>query len=342
MKCIVLKNLFITIVFITICLSAQVGFSAGKVVELRFAQFHPAVDPAAIIISEWCKEVMKRTEGRVKVTHYPGGTLSGPVQTYDNVIKGVIDIGDPPIGYNAGKFPLSEVFDYPLGSPSTAVSTKLVNAYYAKFKPKEFDQVKILYFHSTPPCYLYTKTKPVRNLADLKGMKIRTIGQTAKMIQYLGGVPVGMSIGEIYDSLSRGVVDGILSADLALKTWKTGEVIKYATRNRSTAYSTVFVVAMNTNKWASIEPRDQKVIEQINEEWIKKQAKVWEAQDIDGQKYIKERGIEIIELSQEENALWAAKATPLFDAYVKATKEKGLPGDEVLNFAREFIKQNSK
>jgi TRAP-type C4-dicarboxylate transport system substrate-binding protein len=128
----------------------------------------------------------------------------------------------------------------------------------------------------------------------------------------------------------------------ALEGWKLGEVVKYTTENYGTAYTATFIVAMNKAKWASISPGDQKIIEQINQEWIEKQGAVWNAIDASGKTYAEKRGIKIATLAAEENARWAKAAEPLFENYVKKMKEKNLPGDEVLKFARDFLKANPK
>lgn len=317
------------------------GFAQDKAISLRFSTFFPPTHPLAQITDQWCKEVAKRTNDRVKVKQYAGATLTPPAQTYDSVVQGVVDVGNVVLGYTMGKFPLSEVLDYPLGYPNGIVAHKLANAYYAKFKPKEFDEVKVMYFAGQTPGILHTK-KPVNKLEDLKGMKIRTFGSNARFMSLLGGIPVAMPMGDAYDAISKGVADGLLCADEVLKSWKIGEVVKYTTQNYGSAYTAVFVVAMNKNKWASIKPEDQKIIEQINQEWIDKSAKVWEQIDKEGQDFAKQRGIKVIKLSREEDARWAAKAQPLFDEYVKNMKAKKLPGDEVLKFAKDFIKKNTK
>ena len=67
------------------------------------------------------------------------------------------------------------MIDLPLGYKSGYAATKLINAYYEKFKPKEFDETKVLYLHAHGPGILTTK-KAVYKLEDLKGMKIRSTG----------------------------------------------------------------------------------------------------------------------------------------------------------------------
>ena len=63
------------------------------------------------------------------------------------------------------------MLDLPLGHKNGLTATRLINDYYKKFKPKELDDVKVMYLHGHGPGLLHTKT-PVRKLEDLKGMKI--------------------------------------------------------------------------------------------------------------------------------------------------------------------------
>ncbi|HEY3276959.1 MAG TPA: hypothetical protein VGJ94_10090 [Syntrophorhabdaceae bacterium] len=69
---------------------------------------------------------------------------------------------------------------------------------------------------------------------------------------------------------------------------------------------------------------------------------MWEQVDEAGKRFTAKKGNKIITLSAEENAKWASKLGPLFEDYVKNMKAKGLPGDDVLKFAREYIKANGE
>ncbi|MCK9226478.1 MAG: TRAP transporter substrate-binding protein [Syntrophorhabdaceae bacterium] len=338
MKRFVVSVFLVFFLAVTFCL---VSVSASAQVKLRFSTFFPVSHPNAQLTAEWCKEVEKRTQGKVKVQHFPGATLTSPQQTYDSILSGVVDIGNCVLGYTMGKFPLSEILDYPLGYPSGVVATRLVNEFYKQFKPKEFDDVKVMFFHAQGPGILHTR-KPVKTLEDLKGMKIRTFGSNAKMMSMLGGSPVAMPMGDAYDALSKGVADGLLCGYEALKGWKLGEVIKSTSENYGTAYTATFVIAMNKAKWNGIPPDSQKIIEQINQEFSEKQGKLWDKMDQDGKEFSIKRGNQVIKLSAEENAKWVAKIEPLFNEYVKKTKEKNLPGDKALKFTRDYIKKNTK
>jgi TRAP-type C4-dicarboxylate transport system substrate-binding protein len=324
----------------TLVVSAP-GFAAEEKITLRFANFFPPTHKHAILMDDWCKEVTKRTNGRVEAKHYPGGTLSPAPQIYDAVAKGVVDVGETVLGYTMGKFPLTEVLDYPIGHFSADVSTRMVNAYFEKFKPKEFDDVKVMFFHAQTPGIIHSR-KPITKLEDLKGQKLRTFGTNADVARLLGATPVAMTMGEAYDAIAKGVADGFLSPYEALEGWKTGEVIKYSVENYGTAYCAMFIIAMNKAKWASISPADQKIIEDINKEFLEKQIKVWEEIDISGKQFSLNRGNKVATLTPQEEERWKRAVEPMFIRYVNDMKTKGLPGAEVLKFSRDYIANAKK
>jgi TRAP-type C4-dicarboxylate transport system substrate-binding protein len=287
---------------------------------------------------EWAKEIERRTNGRVKITIFPGGTLTAADKCYDGVVKGISDIGMSVFAYTRGRFPLTEVADLPLGIKSGLVATKLINAYYKKFNPKELKDVKVMYLHGHGPGFLHTKTA-VEKLEDLKGMKIRCTGLAAKIVEKLGAVPVAMPMPDTYDSLKRGVVEGSMAPQESLKTWKWGEVVKFTTESWGSAYSTGFFVVMNKEKWNGLPKDVKRIIEQVNAEWIERQGKNWDDIDKAGREATLAAGNKIISLSKEENMRWAAAVSPILDGYVKNIKEKGLPGDKALKFYRDELKK---
>ena len=113
-----------------------------KPIELSYSIFFPATHKHTVLAGEWGKEIEKKTDGRVKITIFPGGTLTSAPSCYDGVVKGLSAVGMSVLGYNKGKFPLTEVIDLPLGYTSGASATQLINQYYNKFKPIEFNEVK--------------------------------------------------------------------------------------------------------------------------------------------------------------------------------------------------------
>jgi TRAP-type C4-dicarboxylate transport system substrate-binding protein len=327
----------------------MVGFSSfisssygqTKPIELNYSVFFPAPHKNAVLAGEWAKEIERRTDGKVKITVFYGGTLTPADKCYDGVVRGISDIGFSVLAYTRGKFPLTEVADLPLGMKTGLVASKVINDFYKKFKPKELDEVQVMYLHGHGPGILHSK-KPVEKLEDAKGLKIRCTGMAAKIAGALGATPVAMPMGETYDALSRGVVDASMAPQEALQGWKWGEVVKYTTEDWGASYSSGMFVVMNKQKWNAIPSDLQKIIEKINEEYIEKQGKTWDEIEKVGRDFTIARGNKIISLSPDENQRWEKAVKPLLDEYKKNMKDKGLPGEEALSFYFQTIYKYQK
>lgn len=316
--------------------------AADPVIKLNYANFFPAPSPHSVLAEQWGKEIEKRTNGRVKITFFHGGTLAPAAQIYDSTVQGIADMGFSVLAYTRGKFPLTEVIDLPLGLKNGVTATKLINAYYKKFQPKEFDEVKVLYLHAHGAGLIHTTKKPIAKLEDLKGMKIRATGLASKIVVALGAAPVGTTMPETYDALRTGVAEGAMAPFMALKDFRWGELTGYSIENYGSSYSVGFFVVMNKNKWNSLPADVQKVFTQVSEEYTDKVGALWDSTDKDGIAFIKTKGVKIIPLSKEEDARWAKAVRPLLDDYVAAMKTKGLPGDQALKFCLDFIATHQK
>ena len=92
--------------FLLILAGAFPALAQTKPVELTYSIFFPAPHKNTVLAGEWAKEIEKRTQGRVKITVFPGGTLTPADKCYDGVVKGISDIGMSVLGYTRGKVPL--------------------------------------------------------------------------------------------------------------------------------------------------------------------------------------------------------------------------------------------
>jgi TRAP-type C4-dicarboxylate transport system substrate-binding protein len=310
------------------------AMAADKPIELSFSNFFPAPHNNSLLAEEWAKVIGEKTGGKVKITLFHGGTLTPANQCYDGVVKGLSDIGMSVLGYTRGRFPLTEVMDLPLGFKSGLAASKAANAYYQKFQPKELSDTQVMFLHAHGPGLLHTK-KPVASLEDLKGMKLGCTGPAAKIAEKLGAAPVAAPIGERYDSLQKGVIEGGLFPVESLKGWKLAEVVQNTTLDYGAAYTTTFFVVMNKEKWASLSADVQKVFTEVNAEFAEKFGKGWDQIDKEGGEFATSKGVKTIALSKEEDAKWAAAVKPILDEYVANMKAKGLPGEEALKFCLE-------
>jgi len=313
----------------------------AKTTNLTYSIFFPPTHSQCKAGVSWAQEIEKRTNGKVKITVFPGGTLTKANQCYDGVEKGISDIGMSCFAYTRGRFPVMEAVDLPLGYPNGQVATHVANKFYKNLKPKELEGVKVLYIHAHGPGLLHTK-KPVRILDDLNGMKIRSTGLSAKVTQALGGVPVAMPQGSTYEALQKGVVEGTFSPIETLKGWRQAEVVKYTTDCFKVGYTTSMFVVMNLKKWNALSQDIQQVINEVSNEWVEVHGNAWDEADTEGRSYTLSLGNEVITLSKEEQESWEKAVEPIINSYIATAEGKGFPGKMSVDEVRNLIEKYSK
>jgi len=315
--------------------------AAGAATNLTYSIFFPPTHAQTKAAEAWAKEIEKRSAGNVKISVFPGGTLTPADQCYDGVVKGISDIGMSYFALSRGRFPQMEALDLPLGYPNGRVATRVANDFYRVMQPKTLENVKVLYLHAHGPGLLHTK-KPVKTLDDLKGMKIRSTGFSAKIASALGAVPVAMPQGETYEALSKGIVDGTIGPIEVLKGWKQAEVVKSTTDCFDVGYTTAFFVVMNLKKWNALPPDVQKVFDDVSREWIDVHGKAWDEADKEGRAFTLSLGNQIITLPAQESARWKKAVRPTIDEYIKESEQKGVPGRKSVTQAETLITKYRK
>lgn len=309
---------------------------AAKPVTLSYANMFPPTHVQSKLPEAWCKEVEKRTNGKVKITYYPGESLLKGNTIYNGVVNGIADIGYSVFGYNRGVFTAMEAFSLPHGFKSGSDATRVINEFCANFKLKELSKVKVLYLHAHGPAQLHSK-KEIHTLKDMHGLKVRSYGFNAAMVKALGGIPVSMTQASVYEALQKGVTQATFSPSEVLKGWKQAEVVDYSIDATGVAYSTAMYAIMNLDRWNALSKEVQKVIEEINQEWIVKTGKAWDQSDAEGRKYTLAQGNQIITLKDAENQKWAKAVEPIVEDYIAKANKEGLPGRSYVDFIRQSL-----
>ena len=320
---------FVVLVLVLVALPLFTSCSAPaatETIELTYSNFFPPTHLHSVLAEQFCEEINKRTDGRVEITYYPGGTLTPAPQVYGGVVEGISDMGMSVLAYSMGRFPATELVDMPHGYPNGWVATMVANDFYKEYQPEEFDDVHVLYFHAHGPGVLFTTEKPVYKLEDLKGLIIRSTGIGAKIIEALGAEGYGGSQGEAYELMSKGTVDGSLTPREVLKGWNQAEVVRYVTGCYDVGYTANMFVVMNKDTWDSLPGDMQRVFTEVCEEWAEKHARVWTYYDKAGIDYfLTFEGRELVELSPQEMTRWVEATRPLIDAYISEKTAMGLP-----------------
>jgi TRAP-type C4-dicarboxylate transport system substrate-binding protein len=315
-----------------------------KTIELKLAHFWPTTHPAETqLVQPWAKEIETATQGKVKITSYPGETLLKAADIYSGVEKGIADIGVSCFSYTRGSFPISEVFELPgITYNNSKVASKVAWELIKEMKPKEVQDTHLLMVITTGPGDLFTKA-PVRNLEDLKGMEIRATGLSAATLKALGATPVAMSQAEAYESISKGVVKGNLGPIEVLHGWKQAEVTKYITKTPF-LYNTLFFVTMNKDKWNALGPDVQKTVQDLTDKYFDQVGMgLWDKQNeaaMNGA--IKQNNMEIINLPQAEVDRWVTLVVPVQQDYVDRMAKLGFKGQDILNQVKAKADQYNK
>lgn len=324
----------LSVVLATCLLSA--GALSANPIALTYSVFFPAAHGQCRAAMDWAEEIQTRTEGAVEITVFPGGTLTKANQCFDGVVSGISDLGMSCFAYTRGRFPVMEAVDLPLGYPNGRVASRVATEFFRQQQPAALADVKVLYIHAHGPGLLHSQ-EPVHTLAGVEGMKIRSTGLSAKVVEALGGVPVAMPQGSTYESLQKGVVEGTFGPIEVLKGWRQAEVIDATTECDVIGYTTAMFVVMNRDKWAALPADVQQVFETVSDEWISVHGAAWDSLDTEGREYTLEQGNEIITLSAAEEERWEAAVDPVIAGYVQAAEEKGLPGQTYVDSLRSLI-----
>lgn len=302
--------------------------SEAQQIVLKYANFPPAPTFPCVQMERWAREVEKRTNNKVKVQTFPGGTLLGARNMFEGVIAGTADIGCFAMSYHPGKFPVSEAIDLPIGFTSaTAASMALIDL-LEKYNPKEFEQVKIVTAFTCPPADIMTKT-PVRSLKDIQGMELRAAGTGAEVLKRLGAVPVAMPQSEAPEAIQKGVVKGNVSSMEILKDFNFAAYLPYATE--ANLFVVSFAVVMNKDRWNALPADVKKVIDDLRREQAE-----WTGRYVDNHvqealKWSKEKyNHQLFKLPPEDIEEIKRLTRPMIDDYIKRVTALGLPGKQII------------
>jgi len=297
-------------------------------ITLRFTMYFPVDSYQAKVGEAWYKEIENRTNGQVKFLYYPGGTLMEGPATTDGVKNGVVDVGYMTIGHVSGRFPVMECMTQMTGFSSAFITGHVADDFYNQFKPKEWDDFVVL-APGGNSAFVTFSTKPVNTLADFEGLKIRAPGNTGKQVQALGASAISIPMGDAFDSLTKGVIDGASCAMEAAKTWRLGEACQYLVQTSQAISPAVYLLIMNKESYDRLTPEIQEVFMEVSAEYVDKFALAWNDADMEAWEYCEEMNINVLDLTAAEMDKCMESMDPLKAQYVQNMVGLGYTESEV-------------
>lgn len=232
--------------------------------EFSLSMHDPVTSNNGKFYQAWADEVFEATDGHVKIILYGSAQLAAAADVGEMVETGGVDIGWIFTSFYAGQFPLTDVTTIPLVGFGHAVSTtKALCDLYDKYPElqAEWQNYKLLNLYTNPGMIFCSQEAPVKTPEDLKGLVLRTpAGPITALVTNLGASPIVMAPPDMYEALEKKNITGYVFEPAGITNFKLEEVTNYATD--MPLYNGAFGLVMNWDKWNSLPPEYQAIIEE--------------------------------------------------------------------------------
>lgn len=297
---------------------------------------HPIVVDA---MRPWAEEVAEVTEGRVTV-RILARPLGAPPAHYDMAADGIADIT-----YGLHSFTTDDRFERSrigqfsfLGDDAVSGSTAFWNVYSGMLDAQaEHEGVKLLGLFVHGPGVLHNNVRQIETQADIDGLKIRVPGgYISDLMSHLGAETLFMSSGEVFEKLSRGVIDGVTFTYEAVTAFNLTEDLQHTLRVPGGLYNTTWFLVMNEAAWEGISEEDQAAIEAISgEAFAERVGTAWNNADERALVVMEEAGIAINDAPDELLEAIKAMAAIREASWAEAIAEDGFDGEAALAELRD-------
>lgn len=321
------------------------GNARAAEVELKVMHFLPAAAPAQkALIEPWAKAVEEQSGGRIAVKIYPAMQLGGKApQLYDQLKDGLVDVVWTLPGYTPGRFPSISVFELPFMISDAVATSQAVQEFYQTqpMVQAELAEVHPLFLFTHARGVIHTKGVAIEKVADLEGVKIRIPSRAVgDAFSAYGAVPVSLPVPQTPEALSKNVIQG------AVMPWEVTPSLRlYELTDHSTElagprglYTSVFLFAMNKDKYDSLPPDLKQVIDaNSGMPWARSMGEAWEKAELPGREAAIRRGNSIITMPESEVAKMQSLAQPVIDSWVADLDKGGKDGKALLAAAQELV-----
>jgi TRAP-type C4-dicarboxylate transport system substrate-binding protein len=315
--------------------SATSSFAQEKI-TLRLADSLPSGHVIHELVAKPFMElVTKATNGQVTFQHFPSEQLGKAKDMAQLTALGVADLSYIVPSYSSDKLPLTAVAELP-GIFETECQGSL--AFYkishngGILETKEFlpNGLRPLVTIALPAYQIQLATsRVIKSAKDLEGLKIRTTGGAMDlMMRSIGGVPVRMAAPEIYESLTRGTLDGMIFSYQSSVSYEFGKMLKSGTEglNFGTA---ILTYSMGEAKFKSLPENVRKALIEAGEQTTREGCKRFEDGEKTATEKIKSQGMKVINFSLDDKKVFDAAFKSVAEDWVKDLDKRGKPGSEV-------------
>ncbi|MCB2190792.1 MAG: TRAP transporter substrate-binding protein DctP [Deltaproteobacteria bacterium] len=292
----------------------------AKTYTLRIQCIYPETSYVPQMIKQFVAKAEKYTKGQVEIKLFWPGQLVSAKKGYDAVSKGMVEGLVSALIYYGGTLKEGKVEWLPFTwrDPKEAYDL-YVNGGFLELMRKANQKQNVQYLFPVMAGTMGCMTNfPVNSLADFKGQKMRAPGLDGPIVKLLGASPVSLSAKEIYMSLQRGTVDGVVYPYYTLSTYKLYEVIKYAILPgfHTPAMTGLY---LNLDFWKSLPPELQAALNKAGLETFHASSLKSPQWDQAALKAAEGKGVKVLQLSQADVLKLRKMCMPLWDKVGSAT-----------------------
>jgi tripartite ATP-independent transporter DctP family solute receptor len=293
------------------------GFAQSKMV-LKATDVHPLGYPTVEAVERMGKKLEQATQGRLSIQMFPSMQLGGEKEMIEQAQVGALQLARISVGPMGPLVPELNVFNLPFMFRDDAHMEKVIDG------PIGDEMLKKLSDHPTAGliglCWMnagtrnvYNSKKPIKDVADLKGLKIRMMGNPVFVdtMNSLGGNGVAMGFDQLINAMQTGVVDG---AENNYPTYATGQHFRYAKYYSLTGHLMIpEILVFSKRSWTGLAKADQDLIMKFSKEAQQEERKLWYDMEKKSLAQMKEAGVVITEISDKKPFQQAVK--PVWDKY---------------------------
>src|SRR5215207_3011164 len=275
--------------------SAPQALAQQKMV-LKATDVHPLGYPTVEAVVRMGKKLEQATNGRLSIQMYPSMQLGGEKEMIEQAQIGALAIARISVGPMGPLVPELNVFNMPFMFRDSAHMEKVIDG------PIGDELLKKLSDHPTAGliglCWMnagsrnvYNSKKAIRSVEDLKGLKIRMMGNPVFVdtMNALGGNGVAMGFDQLVNAMQTGVVDG---AENNYPTYATGQHFRYAKYYSLTGHLMIpEILVFSKRTWQTLPPDDQALITKLAKEAQQEERKLWYEMEKKSIQQIKEAGV---------------------------------------------------
>jgi TRAP-type C4-dicarboxylate transport system substrate-binding protein len=333
---------FWMLVLIIVAVSLPTSAGAGtQVIRVgNWVPMHHAIVKG--ILQPWAEAIEKESGNTLKF-EIMKSALGRPSTYFDLLIDGTVDVTYGVCGHVVGRFPMTQIMDYPFMSPDPWAGSAASWMTYQRYGQKygEFKGTKLLGLWVYTEPYINMTGPPIKKMEDLSGKKIRVgCAVQGDIFKALDATPVQIPPTEAQQAMARGVADGICFPLESVEFFKITPAIKSSTLIPGGLYNDTFWFAFNLEKWNSLTDEQRAAIEKHSGMALAMQAGwAWSKADEWGRTNMEKKGVQFAVMSDQETQRIKDILKSLEKEWIEQGKKKGFNSEEILSYARDIAHQ---